>query len=104
MPMPAKLQDSLHAAMLTERERRALERLVERPRQELGADLHAIWLYGSRARGDAVIDEADVDMHSDIDLLVLADDGDGHHGMRSIELVHEVAEAEGVKPTSGTSS
>lgn len=73
-------------------------RLVERLQQEMGSDLHAIWLYGSRARGDGVIDEDDVDRHSDIDLLVIADGGNKRYDMRSIELVNEVADAQGVSP------
>lgn len=83
--------------MLSPQERRAVGCLVERLQQEMGPDLHAIWLYGSRARGDGVIED-DVDRHSDIDLLVIADGGDKRYGMRSIELVNEVAAAEGVSP------
>ena len=49
--MVTQLSDVLAPASLTHAERRVLERLVERLRDELGSDLHAIWLYGSRARG-----------------------------------------------------
>lgn len=84
--------------MLTARERHVVAALVERLREEMGADLRAIWLYGSRARGDAVIDEEDVDRHSDIDLLVIADGGDKRYGWRSIELLHDLANAEGFSP------
>lgn len=96
--MAIELVDALTRAMLTDRERRVVARLVEELEQEMGFELHAVWLYGSRARGDAVIDEEDVDRHSDIDLLVIADGGDGRWGMRSIKLVHEIASLEGVSP------
>lgn len=84
--------------MLTPVERRVLERLIARLGAEMGADLHAIWLYGSRARGDAVIDETDVDKHSDIDLLVIADGGDSRWDVRATKVVYEVAAVEGVSP------
>lgn len=84
--------------MFLPHERRVVGRVVERLREEMGDGLHAIWLYGSRARGDAVLDEDDIDRHSDIDILVIADGGDGRWGMRSIKLVEEVAGAEGVSP------
>ncbi len=61
-------------------------------RDELGSDLHAIWLYGSRARGETP------HPGSDIDLMVLADGGSSRYGMKAVELVHEVAPAEGVSP------
>jgi predicted nucleotidyltransferase len=84
--------------MLTDRERHVVECLVERLREEMGSDLRAIWLYGSRARGDATIDEEDIDRHSDIDLMAIADGGDSRWAARSIELVYEIADAEGVSP------
>lgn len=43
---------SLADASLTAEERRVVERLVELLREEFGPDLHAVWLYGSRARGE----------------------------------------------------
>lgn len=96
--MPAQLDDALACAMLTPKERRVVTSLVQRLREEMRADLRAIWLYGSRARGDAVIDEDDVDRHSDIDLLVIADGGDKRYGWPVIRLVNEIADAEGVSP------
>lgn len=96
--MSTQLGDSLAAAMLTDRERHVVGRLVERLREEMGADLHAIWLYGSRARGDATIDETDVDRHSDIDLLAIADGGHRRYENRSLGWVEEIADAEGVSP------
>lgn len=90
--MLAPTSDALAPASLTHVERRVVKRLVGLLREELGSDLHAIWLYGSRARGETPHPE------SDIDLMVIADGGDRRYGMRSIELVNEVAKAEGVSP------
>jgi predicted nucleotidyltransferase len=90
--MATQLSDVIAPASLTHIERRAVGRLVDRLRDELGSDLHAIWLYGSRARGQTPHAE------SDIDLLVIAEGGDRRYGMKSIELVNEVADAEGVSP------
>lgn len=90
--MQAQLSDVLAPASLSDSERRTVERLVARLRQELGKDLRGIWLYGSRARGEEPHAE------SDIDLMVIAEGGDRRYGMRSIELIDEVADAEGVSP------
>ena len=90
--MATQLSDVLAPASLTEAERRVVERLVERLRDELGSELHAIWLYGSRARGETPHAE------SDIDLMVVVDGGDHRHGMKAIELAYEIAPAEGVSP------
>jgi predicted nucleotidyltransferase len=88
----AQLSDVLAGASLSGAERRVVERLVERLREELGSDLHAIWLYGSRARGETPHPE------SDIDLMVLADGGDHRYGVKAMELAYEVAPTEGVSP------
>ena len=53
---------SLAAANLTPAERRALDRFVELLAADFGADLHAVWLYGSRARGEGDPEESDVDV------------------------------------------
>jgi predicted nucleotidyltransferase len=90
--MVTQLSNALAPASLTDAERRVLERLVERLREELGSDLQAIWLYGSRARGETPHPE------SDIDLMVLADGGDHRYGMKALELAYEIAPAEGVSP------
>lgn len=87
-----QLSNVLTPASLTQVERRVVERLVELLRDEFGSDLHAIWLYGSRARGETPHAE------SDVDLMVIADGGDRRYGMKSIELLNEVADAEGVSP------
>ncbi len=63
----------LSGAALSERERRIVERLVGALRAELGADLLAVWLYGSRARGEADPSETDPDRRSDVDLIAIVD-------------------------------
>ncbi len=90
--MSTRLANPLADASLSATERRVVERLVERLREELGSDLHAVWLYGSRARGETPHPE------SDIDLMVIADGNAWDNGMRAIELTEEVASAEGVSP------
>jgi predicted nucleotidyltransferase len=90
--MVAQLSDVLAPASLTPAERRVVERVVERLREELGPALHAIWLFGSRARGETPHPE------SDIDLMVLADGSRWQIGLTAIELAHEIAPAEGVSP------
>jgi predicted nucleotidyltransferase len=91
--MATQLADVLAPASLTHGERRVVERLVERLPEELDSDLHAIWLYGSRARGEPPHPE------SDIDLMVLADGGRLQIGLMATELAHEIAPIEGVGPT-----
>ncbi len=90
--MVTQLSDALAPASLTDAERRVVERLVERLGDELGSDLHAIWLYGSRARGEKPHPE------SDIDLMVLADGSPLQNGMKATKLAMEIAPAEGVSP------
>lgn len=55
---------TLQAASLTPAEREALDCFVGLLRSELGPELIAVWLYGSRARGERHED-------SDVDLLVI---------------------------------
>jgi len=49
-------------------ERALVERFVEQLRARLGGQVHAVWLFGSRARGERPSAE------SDVDVLVLVDD------------------------------
>ena len=70
-----QLDDALSAAALNETERRVIERLVVRLRDELDEDLLAVWLYGSRARGEADPRETDPDRRSDIDMIVIVASG-----------------------------
>ncbi len=78
--------------MLSDAERRVVQRLVDSLREELGADLRAVWLYGSRARGERAHAE------SDVDLIVIADGGERRHGARVNDLRYEIAEEEGANP------
>ncbi len=79
---------SLTQANLTDAERSALDRFVELARRDLGDDLHAVWLYGSRARGEGEIGE------SDVDLLVITARG-REDGDRLAALTWEAREAAG---------
>lgn len=57
-----RMTDRLAAASLRPAERAALDAAVRRLREELGDDLYAVWLYGSRARGEPPHEESDVDL------------------------------------------
>lgn len=83
---------SLTATSLTPQERRVLDRLVRLLQKELGPDLRAVWLYGSRARGEPPRPESDVDI-----LVVAAQDRWEDH-VRLGELATEAAEAEDASP------
>lgn len=60
---------TLADAALTDDERVLLERFAQELGSRLGDAMHAVWLFGSRARGEASHGE-----DSDIDVLVLAED------------------------------
>jgi predicted nucleotidyltransferase len=92
------LDNALAAAALNDTERRVVERLVGRLRGELGEDLLAVWLYGSRARGEADPTETDPDRRSDVDLLVIATGGDERYGGEINSLRFDVAESLGDSP------
>jgi predicted nucleotidyltransferase len=98
--MTARLDDPLAKAALSERERRVVARLVDRLPSELGDDLLAVWLYGSRARGEANIEETDPDLKSDVDLMVIVDPSRdaGELSWALTPLIIEAAEAEGDSP------
>ena len=53
---------SVADAALDQQERELLDRLVAELRRVYGDDLDGVWLYGSRARGERVHDESDVDV------------------------------------------
>jgi predicted nucleotidyltransferase len=61
----AKLAD----AALSQDERALLERFGRNLEERLGSALYAVWLFGSRARGQQPLSE-----DSDVDVLVLVDD------------------------------
>lgn len=98
--MAAQLDDALSTAALNETERRVIERLVARLRAELGSDLLAVWLYGSRARGEADPTETDPDLRSDVDLLAIVDDSRNAEKLRwwAQPMVEAEADAEGDSP------
>lgn len=82
----------LDKASLSEEERRVLVRFVALLREELGERLRAVWLYGSRARGERPRP------YSDVDLIVLADGGRERWSPRAYDLLYEAAGAEGGNP------
>jgi predicted nucleotidyltransferase len=61
---------TIAGASLTSGEREALERFVSALVAALGDDVDAVWLYGSRARGEQPHAE------SDIDVIILTRDGE----------------------------
>jgi len=82
---------TLEQASLTTDERQALERSLGALEAELGEELLAVWLYGSRARGERR------DEDSDIDLLVVVTDR-GPLADRASHAVYEAAGANGADP------
>ena len=80
---------ALKDTSLTTTERRVLDRLVPLLKAEFGDSLHAVWLYGSRARGEAPAPE------SDVDLIVVADGVSWKDYGRALRLVDEAAGKEG---------
>jgi predicted nucleotidyltransferase len=79
----------MNRVSLDEVERRATDAVVERLRAELGDDLVAVWLYGSRARGETPRPE------SDVDLLVLVRGGDWRRGHEIARMAWEAVDAAG---------
>lgn len=84
--------DPLAGAALSESERRTVRRFLAVLADELGDDLKAVWLYGSRARGEASHPD------SDVDLLVIAEGGRERHGRAALDLSFEAAIAERENP------
>lgn len=64
--------------------------MVELMRERFAGRLRSVWLYGSRARGERSGAE------SDIDLLAIADRGEGDDVLTAILLVDEAARELGV--------
>jgi predicted nucleotidyltransferase len=87
MPMP-----SLAEATLSEAERRVVDRAVAELQDRFGDDLRSVWLYGSRARGERP------DPESDVDLLVVLEQGTWRDGADARRIVARAAEAEGASP------
>lgn len=80
------------ATTLSESERRTLDRLVRSLRESFGVDLHAVWLFGSRGRGEPPRGG------SDVDLIVVTTGGIRGDRGRVIDLLYDAAEAEGASP------
>jgi predicted nucleotidyltransferase len=77
-------------ARLSEDERQVIERWIDRLSSEL--DLESVWLFGSRARGEAGED-------SDIDLLVITRGDPERDRGRTWALLDEAAREVGANPT-----
>jgi predicted nucleotidyltransferase len=69
----------LAQASLSPGERALLERFADELQARLGDDLYAMWLFGSRARGEPPME------YSDVDVLVLVEDA----SWEGKTLVHE---------------
>jgi predicted nucleotidyltransferase len=71
---------ALAEASLAADERALIERFAQKLRLDLKDQLHAVWLFGSRARGELHSHE------SDVDVLVLVDDAswDGRMHVRRV--------------------
>ncbi len=82
---------TLADATLSAAERRMLDRFVAAMRDRLGDDLISVWLFGSRARGQQVGPESDVDVL----LVTRAGREDERDAWR---LLGGLAEEEGLSP------
>lgn len=91
--MAPLFDDPLISAALSERERETVRSFAARLQGTLGEDLRALWLYGSRARGEAHAE-------SDVDLLVIADGGRERYQRVAGDLSEEVAIGAGESPFS----
>jgi len=90
--MSAQLDDTTAGASLSEAERRTVRRFVTLLREALGPQLRAVWLYGSRARGETPGPDSDVDL-----LVIATGDIEGHQRL-ALELSEAVALAAGEDP------
>lgn len=81
---------TLAETSLSADERMLVERFGEELRTRLKDELHAVWLFGSRARGEQPSSE------SDVDLLVLVDDASWDGRMRVRQMLDDAAHELGV--------
>lgn len=88
----------LATAALNDKERRVVERIVSSLREKIGDDLLAVWLYGSRARGEADPSEVEADRRSDIDMMVVVTRNAAETGWDVLPLVETAADVEGDSP------
>lgn len=79
----------LAQASLSSGERALLERFADELQARFGDDLHAVWLFGSRARGEPPME------YSDVDVLVLVEDASWQGKMRVHETLAGAASALG---------
>jgi predicted nucleotidyltransferase len=77
----------LARASLSVGERALLERFAEDLQVRLGGELHAVWLFGSRARGEPRA------KYSDVDVLVLVEDASWEGKMRVRGMLDTAARA-----------
>jgi predicted nucleotidyltransferase len=77
---------SLAEASLSADEQALLEWFVEKLGRRLGDELRAVWLFGSRARGEKPTED------SDVDVLVLADDASWDDRMDVRRVLDEAAQ------------
>ncbi len=80
---------SLTATSLTADERALLERFATLLGARMGPSLYAVWLFGSRARGEPPSHE-----DSDVDLLVLVDDDSWEGGRQAVHRAFDDAARE----------
>lgn len=85
----------LTTTSLSRDERALLERFVEMLRERLGDELHAVWLFGSRARGEPPSHE-----DSDVDLLVLVEDDSWDASTAIYRVLDEAAGGLGLRQVS----
>jgi predicted nucleotidyltransferase len=82
----------LAEASLSADERLLLERFVDELERRVADDLDAVWLFGSRARGERPTPD------SDVDLLVLIRDASWEEKMRVRETLDAVARGLDLQP------
>jgi predicted nucleotidyltransferase len=81
-------------------ERRVVKRLLDWLQSDVGDELLAVWLFGSRARWEADLSETDPDRRSDVDLMVVVDSGVDSFRLRwdLAPRLEAIARAEGDSP------
>lgn len=84
--------DPLENAALRDDERGALRRFLSLVEEHVGEDLIAVWLYGSRARGETPRED------SDVDLMVITRTGRWHDLDRVHSMLWQAAEEAGANP------
>jgi predicted nucleotidyltransferase len=89
------MSPALAEASLSADERALLGRFVEELVADLGDELHAVWLFGSRARGEPPSSD------SDVDVLVLVEDASWDERMRVRGMLDTAAHTLGVDALAG---